>query len=138
MAKQKSASPRKSKRGPRGQVGPQTYDQVCKLVADRKISLTKAFDEIARETGRKPGTVSNTYYRVARLKAASTNGTAPKAKLGRPRSIGAAPEGPEALLSRIAADFHQLRIAIAEQAKALKELKGDADLAARIRKAMQL
>ena len=36
----------KKKRGRRGQVGPQTYNQVCRMVAERKISLTKAFDEV--------------------------------------------------------------------------------------------
>lgn len=131
MAAEKSGTKGKRKRGRRGVVGPQTYDQVCKLVADRKISLTKAFDEIAKETGKKPGTVSNTYYRIARLKTAS-----PKPKRGRPK--GTSPSrGPEALLARITADLEQLRIAVAQQARALAQAKGDADLAMRIRKALQ-
>jgi hypothetical protein len=60
----------KKRRGKRGEVGPEIFAQIEKLVAAEKIGRTEAFRRLAQKTGRQPGTVAANYYRVARRKGA--------------------------------------------------------------------
>lgn len=127
-------------RAPRGQVGPQTYDQVRKIVDERKIPVGKAFEAVAKATGRTPGTVAVTYYRMAKRKGGTTGkrrgrkaaGRGP----GRPRgSAGGA--GIKSVLSRVAAAVKELESTIASQAQEIARLRSESGLADRIRKALR-
>jgi hypothetical protein len=70
-----------------GSVGRQTFQQVEALVDEGKTK-TEAFKQVAAATGRKVGTVSANYYRVAR-----TNGAGkPRGRRGK-ASTATAPQG---------------------------------------------
>src|SRR5258706_9964166 len=55
----------------RGNVGQEIFDQVQKIVADQKVSMSQAFKQIAAKSGRNEGTVAANYYRIARLRGAT-------------------------------------------------------------------
>ena len=65
MAQRKAA-----KRGKRGNIGAQIFDQIERLVADQKIGRTEAFRRLAEKSGRQQGTVAANYYRIARQRGA--------------------------------------------------------------------
>ncbi len=50
----------------RGHIAEEVFAQVQKLVAGERIGRTEAFRQLAKKTGRKPGTVAANYYRIAR------------------------------------------------------------------------
>jgi hypothetical protein len=56
----------KRKRGRRGKVGVEIFEQVEKLVADQNVGRTEAFRRLAAKSGRQQGTVAANYYRIAR------------------------------------------------------------------------
>jgi hypothetical protein len=60
----------KKRSAKRGEVGPEIFAQIEKMVAAEKIGRTEAFRRLAQKTGRQPGTVAANYYRVARRKGA--------------------------------------------------------------------
>lgn len=60
----------KKRREKRGEVGPEIFAQIEKMVAAEKIGRTEAFRRLAQKTGRQQGTVAANYYRVARRKGA--------------------------------------------------------------------
>jgi hypothetical protein len=80
MAKQRKATKapkKKAKRGaaatakrPDGSISSGIYNTVEKLVADGNMTRTAAFRQIAKETGRKEGTVSVNYYYAAKKRGA--------------------------------------------------------------------
>src|SRR6185369_2734148 len=82
---------RKSKRArpARGQVGLQTYEHVRKIVAEKKLPVGKAFAEVAKATGRKPGTVAVTYYRIARQQGGPIRKRGAGKRRGRPAKAAA-------------------------------------------------
>ena len=53
---------RKRKRSPK-QPAEQTFREVERVVAEQRLSRTGAFKEIAKRTGRSPGTIATSYYR---------------------------------------------------------------------------
>ncbi len=53
-----------------GSVGVQIFEAVEHLVADEKLSRAEAFRRVAKESGRKVGTVSVNYYRLAHQRGA--------------------------------------------------------------------
>lgn len=60
----------KKRQAKRGEVGPQIFAQIEKMVAAEKIGRTEAFKRLAQKTGRQQGTVAANYYRIARRKGA--------------------------------------------------------------------
>lgn len=60
----------KKRRAKRGEVGPEIFAQIEKMVAAEKIGRTEAFRRLAQKSGRQPGTVAANYYRIARQKGA--------------------------------------------------------------------
>ena len=56
---------RSNSKGPRGSIGPETYAAVKRLI-DQGMNKTKAFEQVAKETGRSAATVTTTYYRIAK------------------------------------------------------------------------
>ena len=131
----------KPPRAPRGQVGPQTYEQVRKVADEKQIPLVKAFAEVAKATGRKASTVTVTYYRIARKM-----GGPKRRRRGRPpggaagngrRTRGrAAASGAAGALSRASAAIKELQDIVAQQEREIMRLRGQAGLAERIRKAL--
>jgi len=125
-------------RAPRGQIGPQTYAQVRKLVEEKKLPIGKAFAEVAAATGRKAGTVAVTYYRVARqqggpIRKRVARGGRPGRPGRRPRMVPAV----QAVLSRVSAAVRELEAIIAHQAREIERLGSASRLADRIRKALR-
>ena len=129
-------------RAPRGQVGPQTYEQVRKVADEKQIPLVKAFDEVAKATGRKASTVAVTYYRIARKM-----GGTKRRKRGRPPGGAAgngrrtrgrtAASGAAGALSRASAAIKELGDIVGRQEREIGRLRGQAGLAERIRKALR-
>lgn len=70
-AKKTSPKPstKESARPARGSVGKETYEAVERLVSGGTKKMA-AFEQVASESGRSPGTVAATYYRVARQQGA--------------------------------------------------------------------
>lgn len=60
----------KKRQAKRGEVGPEIFAQIEKMVAAEKIGRTEAFKRLAQKSGRQPGTVAANYYRIARRKGA--------------------------------------------------------------------
>ena len=77
----------KRKRGRRGKIGVEIFEQVEKLVADQQIGRTEAFRRLAAKSGRQQGTVAANYYRIARQRGTKL---APRRRRG---SAGAANTG---------------------------------------------
>lgn len=133
---------KKPARAPRGQIGPQTYEQVRKIADEKKMPLVKVFAEVAKATGRKASTVAVTYYRVARKQGGPTRKRqgrkAGRRGPGRPRA-GAASGGAriKTVLSRVSAAIRELEAVIASQAEEIARLRSESGLAARIRKALR-
>jgi hypothetical protein len=124
----RKAKPRRE-RAPRGQVGPQAYDAVRKIVEEKKLPIGKAFEEVANLTGRQPGTVAVSYYRIARLKGGSTR----KRRGG--RTAGRKTHGAKAaagrvgsVLSRVSEAIRELEEVIAHQAEEISRLRGESKL----------
>jgi hypothetical protein len=136
----RKARPRtKTPRAGHGQVGQQTYEHVRKLVAEKGLAVGKAFEEVAKATGRKAGTIAVTYYRLARRQVG-----APGKRRGRPAGSGRAgrkARGPmpsvDQVLRRASAAIKELEDVIAHQAREIARLAGESELAARIRKALR-
>ena len=61
-AKAKKGKPKKK----HGQVGPDTFEQVERLLANEKVGRTEAIRRVASKSGRLFGTVAANYYRIAR------------------------------------------------------------------------
>ena len=85
-AKAKSATASKAKR-PDGSISSGIYDAVQKLIAGGKMTRTAAFNQIAKESGRKEGTVSVNYYYAAKKRGAKGR---PAAKATKPKSAAKA------------------------------------------------
>jgi len=140
MAKAKRTPKRKPRKAPtpRGQIGPQTYAQVRKIVDEKKIPMTEAFAEVAKATGRSPGTVAVTYYRIARREDGQTRGRR-RGKPGRPLgSSRVANSGGrvQAVLSRASGVIKELEEVIAHQAQEIDRLRKESRFAERIRRAL--
>jgi hypothetical protein len=133
----KSNSRSMQTRAPRGQIGQQTYDQVRALVDQSGMAIGKAIEEVAKSSGRTPGTVAVTYYRLSKQKS----GTKAPRNGRRTRTVAQAPAAKSSslssILSRVAADLKELQSVIAEQAQEMDRLRQESKLAARIRKAME-
>jgi predicted nucleic acid-binding Zn-ribbon protein len=56
---------RATSKAPRGSIGPATYAAVKRL-KDQGMDVTKAFEKVAKESGRSAATVATTYYRIAK------------------------------------------------------------------------
>src|SRR5262249_34907877 len=128
----------KRARPARGQIGPQTYEQVRKLVETKGIPVGQACAEVAKATGRKAGTVAVTYYRVARQKGGTGRRGRPRAGMARRgRPPRGALTGVRSVLSRVTAAIEELEGIIAHQAREIERLASESKLAARIRKALR-
>lgn len=105
---------------------------------EKKVPMTEAFAEVAKATGRAPGTVAVTYYRIARQK----NGPARKRRAGKPgRAAGRGRPANAAgrvktVLSRVSAVIKELEEVIAHQAREIDRLRKESRLAERIRRAL--
>jgi hypothetical protein len=136
MPKSKAKTQTKPARPPRGQVGPQTYDHVRKLVAEKNVTLLKAFNEVAKATGRKASTVQVTYYRIARQKRGGRRSVATgrRGRPGRPKGHGSAVQ---TALSQVSAAIRGLEAIIVKQGREITRLTEESKLAARIRQALR-
>jgi hypothetical protein len=65
-----AAKAAKAKRGKRGGIGVEIFEQVEKMVAEQQIGRTEAFRRLAAKSGRQQGTVAANYYRIARRRGA--------------------------------------------------------------------
>ena len=132
----------KQPRAPRGQVGPQTYEQVRKVADEKQVPLVKAFDEVAKATGRKASTVAVTYYRIARKMGGPKRrrrGRPPGSAAGNGRRTRgrAAAAGATGALSRASAAIKELQDIVVQQEREIARLRGQAGLAERIREALR-
>jgi len=91
---------RRKRRGKRGSVGVEIFEQVEKLVADQKIGRTAAFRRLAEKSGRQAGTVAANYYRIARQRGTKL---AP-----RRRRLGAGGSATTAVVRRALAALEQV------------------------------
>ena len=140
MPKSKAKKQVKPARPPRGQVGPQTYDQVRKIVAEKNVTLAKAFNEVAKATGRKPGTIQVTYYRMARRKGGagrSASSSAGSGRRGRPAGPKNHSSAVQRVLSEVSSAIKGLETIIAEQGREIVRLTEESKLARRIKEALR-
>lgn len=121
-------------KGPRGSIGPETYDAVKKLI-DAGMNKTEAFAQVAKETGRSAATVTTTYYRIAKRKpgGGGVRTSAKSAKAATRKAVGGQTD-------RLAADaraaidaLHQHVAALETQ---LEELAQKSQELERIKKAL--
>ena len=89
QAKTKTSGAPKSKR-PDGSISSGIYDAVEKLTADGKMKRSAAFRQIAKESGRKEGTVAVNYYYVAKKRGGGRKAGAKKVAAKATKSTKAA------------------------------------------------
>ncbi len=117
----------KKRRAKRGEVGPEIFAQIEKLVAAEKIGRTEAFRRLAQKTGRQPGTVAANYYRVARAKGAKL---AP-----RRRRVGAGRGGSaHSVVQRAAAALEEISGVIRKLEEQILQLRRENQRVAAIRR----
>lgn len=107
----------------RGRIGAQIFDQVEKLVAAEKITRSEAFKRISDQTGRREGTVSANYYRIARQQGATLQ---PRGRRGpgRPRGrTGAAGSEIATAISHVSSALTELQAAVRRQESDLTRLR---------------
>lgn len=117
-------------------MGLQTYDQVRKIIEGKNLPVGEAFKEVAAATGRKPGTVAVTYYRIARQKRGPMRKRRGSMAAGASGGASASTRVAGAL-SKVSAAIKELEAVIASQAHEIARLKGASKLADRIRKALR-
>ena len=121
-------------KGPRGSIGPETYDAVKKLI-DAGMNKTEAFAQVAKETGRSAATVTTTYYRIAKRKpgGGGVRTSAKSAKAATRKAVGGQTD-------RLAADARAALDALHQHVAALEaqleELAQKSQELERIKKAL--
>lgn len=116
----------KKRREKRGEVGPEIFAQIEKLVAAEKIGRTEAFRRLAQKTGRQQGTVAANYYRVARKKGAKL---AP-----RRRRIGGRAGSAHTVVQRVAAALEEVSGVIRKLEEQILQLRRENQRVAAIRR----
>lgn len=107
-----------------GNIGEETFAAVEKLTAEEGLSRSDAFARIAEQTGRRAGTVSANYYRIARREGAPLQRRKRRTKKAasvqrRPRATSDA----AAALARARESIDELGALAAAQEKELRELR---------------
>lgn len=101
-----------SKVARRGAIGQQIFEQAEQLTAQGGMTRLAAFNQIAKASGRQPGTVAANYYRVARQRGVALR---PR----RPRS------GSPGASSRIADAVKLVQQLLGRQAEEIQRLQKD-------------
>lgn len=117
----------KKRRAKRGEIGPEIFAQIDKMVATEKIGRTEAFKRLAQKTGRQPGTVAANYYRVARRKGAKL---APR----RRRIVGGRPGAAHSVVQRAAAALEEVSGVIRKLEEQILQLRRENQRVAAIRR----
>jgi hypothetical protein len=117
----------KKRRAKRGQVGPEIFAQIDKMVAAEKIGRTEAFRRLAKQSGRQPGTVAANYYRVARRKGAKL---APR----RRRIAGGRAGSSHGVVQRAAAALEEVSAVIRKLEEQIAQLRRENQRVAAIRR----
>lgn len=111
----------------RGEVGPEIFAQIEKMVAAEKIGRTEAFRRLAQKSGRQAGTVAANYYRVARSKGAKL---APR----RRRIAGGRAGSANAVVQRAAAALEEVGAVIRKLEEQILQLRRENQRMAAIRR----
>ena len=117
----------KKRQGKRGEIGPEIFAQIEKMVAAEKIGRTEAFRRLAKTTGRQPGTVAANYYRIARRKGAKL---APR----RRRIAGGRSGAAQGVVQRAAAALEEVAGVIRKLEEQVAELRRENQRVAAIRR----
>lgn len=117
----------KKKQGKRGEIGPEIFAQIEKLVATEKIGRTEAFRRLAKTSGRQAGTVAANYYRIARQKGAKL---APR----RRRAAGGRGGAAHGVVQRAAAALEEVAGVIRKLEEQIVELRRENQRFAAIRR----
>ena len=99
----------------RGKVGETIYAEVTRLIAGARMSKRDAFTQVAEAQGRQVGTVSASYYRVARQRGQGRGAGSSETRSARARGSGRARGG--STLDAISA----LKRALDELGRAVRE-----------------
>jgi hypothetical protein len=113
---------------PDGSISSGIYDTVEKLTADGKMTRTAAFRRIAKESGRKEGTVAVNYYYMARKRGAKLR------RRGRPKTVASARRNGKP--SKIGSALKSLTELIRAQETELAGLRRENERFAEIKKLM--
>lgn len=117
----------KKRKAKRGEVGPEIFAQIEKMVAAEKIGRTEAFNRLAQKTGRQPGTVAANYYRIARQKGTKL---APRRRRGSVGRSGAA----HGVMQRAAAALEEVAGVIRKLEEQITQLRRENQRVAAIRR----
>ncbi len=139
MAKKSKRTTGKRKAGKgkgeaRGKIGVGIFEEVERLVGEQKLSRAAAFRQVAKKTGRRVGTVSVNYYRVAHQRGAKLR---PRRRRGVGRPRGAQRKGAGARTSiagRTLAALAELTALARRQEAELARLRKENARLAEIRK----
>ena len=98
----KSSAPTQGSKKADGSVSSTIFETVEKLVADGGMSRAAAFRQVAKQTGRKEGTVAVNYYYAAKKRGAKLRKRGSAAKtMGRPRATAQGTTRVQALLATL-------------------------------------
>lgn len=131
-----------ARRGPRGGVGAEIFDQVERLVSEEGLNRTQAFQRLSEETGRRAGTVAANYYRIARQRGAELRPRAPRVEGGRGRGRGrgrstSAPGDADAVVQRAMDAIKELGDLVRRQDKELQSLREQSEQLTKMRTWME-
>jgi len=122
--------------GTRGRIGQEIFEQVERLVNEEGLSRSQAFQRVSEETGRRPGTVSANYYRVAHQRGAQLQPRAPRGSRRGRRARGG-DTGAEAALTKAQDALRELGEVVRRQEKELAALREQAAQLERLRDLVQ-
>lgn len=120
----------KEKRGAqtaKRQSAEKTFEQVEQLVAEKNIPKSAAFKEVAKATGRKPGTVAVVYYRFAQRK----RGGAAATRRGARRTAGGS------VVQRANAVIKELASLVQQQQREIDRLRKESAWVDKLRRALR-
>lgn len=124
----------------RGRVGHEIFEQVERLVSEEGLSRSQAFQRVSEETGRRAGTVSANYYRVAHQRGAALQPRAPRGSKragGGGRRARGGDTGAEAALAKAQEALRELSDVVRRQEKELTALRQQSAQLDRLRTLVQ-
>ncbi len=123
--------------GNRGRIGHEIFEQVEKLVSEEGLSRSQAFQRVSDETGRRPGTVSANYYRVAHQRGATLQPRAPRGSKRSGRRGKGSDTGADTALTKAQEALRELADVVRRQEKELAALREQAAQFERMRSIFQ-
>ena len=125
---------RAKRKAPHGGVGVGIFEQVERLIAQKKLNRTAAFQRVAKTSGRRLGTVAANYYRLARQRGVKLRKHRRRA-VGGASAVGHRAGGLQrSALRRVLASLREVTAVVRQQEAKISRLRKENERFAKIRR----